>query len=188
MGIDEFRSSSPRDRRRLIALALVRASVVAGALVSVYYLAPLDRAVGLSLWVTLGIALMLLAAATVWQLRALLSSDRPGVRAIEGLASTLPLFLLIFAASYFLVAAGTEGNFNVAALSRTDALYFTVTVFTTVGFGDITATGQLTRVLVTVQMLLDLIVLGLVIRVFFGAVQTAWRTNESAGTVEEQRR
>ena len=52
-----------------------------------------------------------------------------------------------------------------------DALYFTVTVFATVGFGDIVATTQLARLVVTVQMILDLGVLGLGIRVFLGAVQ-----------------
>ena len=52
-----------------------------------------------------------------------------------------------------------------------DSLYFTVTVFATVGFGDITATSQTGRLIVTAQMILDLIVLGLGIGVFLGAVQ-----------------
>src|SRR5208282_4777456 len=58
-------------------------------------------------------------------------------------------------------------------LTRTDSLYFTVTTFSTVGFGDITATSQAARLVVTVQMILDLLVLGLGIRVFIGAVQLA---------------
>jgi voltage-gated potassium channel len=64
-------------------------------------------------------------------------------------------------------------NFSVPGLTRTDALYFTVTVFATVGFGDITAASQSARALVTAQMILDLIVLGAVIRVFIGAVRLA---------------
>ena len=64
---------------------------------------------------------------------------------------------------------------NVAGLvqTRTDALYFTVTVFSTVGFGDIVAVSQPARLVVTVQMLLDLLALGLVVRAFVGAVQFA---------------
>ena len=46
-----------------------------------------------------------------------------------------------------------------------------LTVFATVGFGDITATSQSARVLVMVQMVLDLVILGLGIQVFRGAVQ-----------------
>ena len=49
----------------------------------------------------------------------------------------------------------------------------TVTTFSTVGYGDITAASQTARVLVTVQMILDLLALGLGIRVFIGAVQLA---------------
>jgi hypothetical protein len=55
--------------------------------------------------------------------------------------------------------------------TRTDALYFTVTVFSTVGFGDISATSQAARLIVTIQMILDLIVLGLGVRVFLAAVE-----------------
>ena len=46
----------------------------------------------------------------------------------------------------------------------------TVTIFSTVGFGDISAASEAARVLVTVQMILDLIVLGLGIRILVGAV------------------
>jgi hypothetical protein len=48
-----------------------------------------------------------------------------------------------------------------------------VTTFATVGFGDITPASQFARGLVTVQMVLDLVVLGAVIRVFVSAVQLA---------------
>ena len=51
-------------------------------------------------------------------------------------------------------------------------MYFTVTVFSTVGFGDITAKTDLARTLVTVQMLVNLVVIGLVAKVIFGAVDT----------------
>ena len=106
-----------------------------------------------------------------YQLRAIIKARYPAIRAIEALAATAPLFLLLFAATYFLMAQADLDNFNVHSLTRTDALYFTVTVFATVGFGDIVATTQLARLLVTVQMILDLGVLGLGLRVFLGAVQ-----------------
>ncbi|WP_425562565.1 potassium channel family protein [Microlunatus ginsengisoli] len=53
-------------------------------------------------------------------------------------------------------------------LSHTDGLYFTVTVFSTVGFGDITAKTDTARLIVTVQMITDLVVLGLGIKVITG--------------------
>src|SRR4029079_9109004 len=80
-------------------------------------------------------------------------------------------FLLLFAATYFLMAQANTGNFNVHALTRTDALYFTITVVATVGFGDISATSQVARIAVMAQMIRDLLVLGLLVKVFLNAVE-----------------
>ena len=54
-------------------------------------------------------------------------------------------------------------------MTRSSALYFTVTVFSTVGFGDITAKTDVARLVVTVQMLADLAVVAVVIRLILGA-------------------
>ena len=54
-------------------------------------------------------------------------------------------------------------------LTRSSALYFTVTVFSTVGFGDITAKTDVARLVVSVQMLADLAVVAVVIRLILGA-------------------
>ena len=73
----------------------------------------------------------------IWQIRKVVTSRYPGIRAIEALAVTLPLFLLLFATTYFLVSVHGSGAFTQEHLTRTDALYMTVTIFATVGFGDI---------------------------------------------------
>jgi hypothetical protein len=51
------------------------------------------------------------------------------------------------------------------------ALYFTVTVLATVGFGDITAQTAGARLLVTAQMLLGLGLLAGIVRVFSAAAR-----------------
>jgi hypothetical protein len=164
---------SPAARRRLITVGLARGTAVMIALVVVYYVAPLDHLAGVPFWLSLILGLLLLAAVAAYQVRAIIGSRRPVIRGIEAVAVTIPLFLIMFAATYFLLSQTDPANFSQAPLTRTDTLYFTVTTFATVGFGDITATSQFARVLVTVQMILDLIVLGAVIRVFIGAVQFA---------------
>jgi voltage-gated potassium channel len=162
----------PAARRRwLIIIGLLRASAVTAVLVAAYYLLPFGRLAGVPLAVFLVVGLIVLAAMSVYQVRAIINARYPAIRAIEALAATAPLFLLLFAAIYFLMAQADLNNFNVHSLTRTDALYFTVTVFATVGFGDIVATTQLARLVVSVQMILDLGVLGLGLRVFLGAVQ-----------------
>ena len=65
----------------------------------------------------------------------------------------MPLFLLLFASAYLTMAHANPANFNTHPLTRTDVLYFTVTVFSTVGFGDISAVSQSARLVVTAQML-----------------------------------
>jgi Ion channel len=69
------------------------------------------------------------------------------------------------------MAAVSASNFG-QKLIHTDALYFTVTVFTTVGFGDITAKSEGARLLVTAQMIADLIVLGVGAKIILGAGDT----------------
>jgi len=158
-------------RRRRVGLGVVRSLVTTVVLVVLYYQLPLNHVKNVP--VTLVVGLVILAVATVGQLRVIGRSAFPAIRAIEALATTLPLFLLMFASAYVIMAAANAANFSTQPLTRTDALYFTVTVFTTVGFGDITAASQSARLVVTVQMLLDLVALGLVVRAFVSAVQSA---------------
>ena len=94
----------------------------------------------------------------------------PGLRAAGALGVILPLFLVLFASTYFVMERASAASFT-EPLTRTDALYFTVTVFSTVGFGDITARSETARVVLIVQMLADLAFLGAGIRVLLGAVQ-----------------
>ena len=114
--------------------------------------------------------LLVLAGVVVWGVRIIAGSPYPGVRAAEALALLLPAFLLLFASTYFVMERNSAASFT-QPMTRTDALYFTVTVFTTVGFGDIAAKSETARIVLIVQMLADLAVLGAGVRVLLGAVQ-----------------
>ena len=165
----ERKQLAPAGRRRLVVLGLLRALATAVVLVALYYLLPLDHIKNVPL--TLAGGLLILLAVIAWQLRAIVRAKEPGVRATVALAGTVPLFVLLFASAYFVMARASPANFSTHQLTRTDALYFTVTIFSTVGFGDITPISQGARLVVTAQMILDLLVLGLGIRAFVGAVQ-----------------
>ena len=166
-------------RRRLIGLGGLRAAATTVVLVALYYLLPIDQNKNVPAVLVGG--LLILAAFIAWQLRAVSKNRYPARRAVEALAATLPLFLLLFAWAYFTLANSNPANFNTHPLTRTDVLYFTVTVFSTVGFGDIAAASQAARLVVTVQMLLDLLVLGLVVRAFVGTVRLARQQAAPAG-------
>lgn len=156
--------------RRTLVRALVRPFLTAAAVVVLYYLLPLNRGVGWSTvgWLLGGLVVIALLAA--WQVRSVLRSPLPTLRALETLAFTLPVFLVLFASVYVLLDAGRPGQFN-EPLSRTDALYFVVVVFSTVGFGDITPVSEVARVLTMLQIVCDLLLLGVLLRAMVVAVQ-----------------
>jgi voltage-gated potassium channel len=129
-------------------------------LVALYYLLPLDHPsvpAGLMILVT---GLVVFIALVAFHVRSIMRSPFPQLRAVEALAINVPLFLLLFAGTYVALAALSSRNFG-GHLSHTDGLYFAVTVFSTVGFGDITAKTGTARLVVTGQMITDLIILGL---------------------------
>jgi len=159
-----------RPPARMIAWAVLRVIGSIVVLVAVYYQLPLQTsstAVAISI---LLIGLVLLIALIALQVRRILASSFPGVRAVEALATSVPLFLLLFASSYAVIAQLSAANFS-EPLDRTNALYFTVTVFSTVGFGDITATTHAARLVVTAQMIADIVIIGIAIQVIVGAVK-----------------
>ena len=160
----------PASRRRLIFWAVLRSVLIAAALVVLYYVLPLDRPWNSDTAVRLLVGLLVFAGVVVWSVRFIVGARYPGVRAAEALALILPFFLLLFASTYFVMERNSAASFT-QPLTRTDALYFTVTVFSTVGFGDITAKSEAARVVLIVQMLTDLVFVGAVLRVFLMAVQ-----------------
>jgi hypothetical protein len=159
-----------RRRRRLALRTALRASLSVVGLIALYYVLPMERGLSASTVLLLLVGLGIVLGLFVYQLRAVVESQYPGLRGIEAVAIIAPLFLIIFASTYFLMARDDADNFS-EALSRTDALYFTITVFSTVGFGDITPRTDSARIIVATQMILDLGILGLGIRVFLDAVK-----------------
>ena len=152
-----------------VVRSFLRAAGSTAVLVTIYYLLPLDHTAQWLAVMMLGIGLAALIGLVAYQVRAISGSRYPGLRALEALAVTVPLFLLLFASTYLVMAAISARSFS-QPLNHTDALYFTVTVFATVGFGDITATAAVARLVVTGQMVVDLVILGLGARVILGAV------------------
>lgn len=87
------------------------------------------------------------------------------LRGGEGVLSAFRLVLLAevvlvaFALAYYALAANVDGQL-VGIATRIDALYFSTVTMTTVGYGDVHATGQVVRALVTAQLVFDVAFLG----------------------------
>ncbi|MFG3054267.1 potassium channel family protein [Kitasatospora sp. NPDC048239] len=78
---------------------------------------------------------------------------RPGV----WLVFLICLSLTVFAGTYFVLAAN-PGEF-IGLTTRLDALYFTIVTMATVGYGDITASGQGPRLVVILQIVYNFVFL-----------------------------
>ena len=174
------RSDGGHRYRRAVAVSLLRSALMTTFLVAVYYLAPLRMTLDLRTWLRFALVVVLLAVLAVRQVQAVLVSDTPRVRAIEAAATGLPIFILLFATIYLVIGNNRPDSFS-EALDRTDALYFTVTVFATVGFGDIVPRTELARIVTTLQMVMGLILVGLLARILLSAVQLAVRRREQEG-------
>jgi voltage-gated potassium channel len=155
-------------------------------LVALYYTLPIDGEWRLSAGVRAVVGLIAFIAVFSWQIRSVARSKRPGLRAVGALAFAVPLFLLLFASTYFVMSGHDSGAFSQADLTRTDALYLSVTIFSTVGFGDISATSQSARLTVTSQMILDLLVLGIGINAFVHAARVGRERKSATDDVESR--
>ncbi len=159
-----------RPSRARVLLVALRATATTTLLVVLYFVLPLSpRPDVRTVWILLA-GLVGIGVLITWQTRAIVLARHPGLRAVETLAVVIPGFLLLFAAGYFLASQARPESFS-EPLTRIDALYFTITVFATVGFGDISPVSQGTRVVVSLQMIADLLVLGLVLQAVVGAVR-----------------
>lgn len=153
---------------RVVVVAVLRVLGTVVALLVLYFTLPLRGSLSSGDLTVLVVGLCLFLVLVVLQVAAILRAEFPGIRAVESLANLVPLFLIMFAAYYYALDESSPGSFN-TVLTKLDSLYFTVTVFATVGFGDIVATTQTARTAVLLQMIGNLLVLGVLLKVILGA-------------------
>jgi voltage-gated potassium channel len=161
--------AGPRQRHPLVA-TLGHTTVVLVLLTVGYYLVPLRRwsdasdAARLTGAVLTMVVLGLFLRRATRRSRARQSSE---YFRIQQLLTVLYALILGFAMVYAITNAVDPAAFA-GMENRTDSLYFSVTTVATVGFGDVHAAGTVARVMVTVQMLFNLIYLGTALRIISG--------------------
>jgi voltage-gated potassium channel len=169
----------PRLRRNILTFAAVLVA---------YYAAPvggLPSGAGLVLSaVGLLAGVALLAWSMVRQVERL-ARRPPGDESVrlEGLVLLLYVVVPVFALGFFALEQADADQF--AGLeTKTDALYFAASTVATVGFGDVHATGQLARGLVTIQIGFNLVFVAALGSVLVGQIReraTARRTGPGPG-------
>jgi hypothetical protein len=140
-------------------------------LIGAFYVLPIGHESSLRAGVRLGVDLALIGAVFAWQIRRISVAALPELRAVEALGIVIVLFLVLFSGIYLAMSNESGLTFS-QGLDHTRALYFTVSVFSTVGFGDITPRTDAARLVVAAQMLLDLAIIGAAVRLIFNAARS----------------
>ncbi len=158
-------------RRRALLRSGRRVGTTTTVLFGLYFLLPFDggRRDGAFLYLIGGAIVFVVTL--VMQVRAIQQSDFPYLHAIEAVAVALPLLVVLSASVYVSMSGANPQHFS-EPLSKSGAIYFSVTVLSTVGFGDIVPRSDFARLVVSAQMLLNLVLLGTIARMLVGAAQT----------------
>jgi voltage-gated potassium channel len=152
----------------VVAMAIVRSTIVGAGLLALYALAP-DRGFGQAgAIVRLILIVVIVVCVTAWQVNRILNSPYPQVQAIESVLIAVPLLVILFALIYLGIDSSGPNEFS-ERLNHTSSIYFTMTTLATVGYGDIVPKTQMARLTVTAQMAIDLVLVAVIVRVFFGA-------------------
>jgi hypothetical protein len=176
---------SPEERRRETVKTGLAVLLGWTVILGIYYLAPFTDRVGATAVLRLGSAIALFGAVLAWEIRQVAGHDLPELRAVRALGITIPVFLVAFAGVYLSLSHASASHFS-EPLGHTGALYLTVTIFSTVGFGDITPKGDLARVFVGIQMLLDLVILATIVRLLFTAARAGLSASAPEGVDEDE--
>jgi voltage-gated potassium channel len=158
-----------RQARRVVGRSALRILVSVVLLIALYGALPVADRTGFETLIELFIGLIIFAALLGWQVLKIMGAEHPELRAAEALAIAIPVVLIVFAFTYLSLSHAQPASFS-QHLDHVGAMYFTITVVSTVGFGDIVAKTHAARILVSFQIILDLVLLvGIVRAVFFAA-------------------
>jgi voltage-gated potassium channel len=154
--------------RRSVVVSVLWAVVSSLFVLGVYFLIGRFAHDGWSVGITLVVGAGLFAFSLTRQFRQILSSDQPELRAVQALGVIVAIFLVVFAATYL---SFPQGSFS-ESLDATSALYVAIATLTTVGYGDITPISDSARIVVSLQMILDLVLIGVIVRSVISAARS----------------
>jgi voltage-gated potassium channel len=178
MSPTSFEDLDKRQRMRVIARSAARILLLTTGLIVLYAVLPVPDRTGAGPLAELSLGLVVFAGLLAWQVRMIIAADHPELRAAEALAVAVPVVIIVFAFTYLALWRADHASFS-APLDRVGAMYFTVTVISTVGFGDIVARSDAARILVTFQILLDLVLLVGIVRTVLFAAQVGVRRQQA---------
>jgi bacteriorhodopsin len=167
-----------REQQRVVGRTALRILVSVVLLFALYGALPAADRTGLGTLIELFIGLVIFSAVLGWQVLKIMGAEHPELRAAEALAIAVPIVLIVFSFTYLSLSHVQPGSFS-EKLNHVKAVYFVITVISTVGFGDITPKTDAAMILVSFQIMLDLVLLVGIVRAVFFAAQVGVRRRQS---------
>ena len=99
---------------------------------------------------------------TVKRVKAVSNSTAPYLEAALAILMMAAMVIVGFAAAYFALSKYHQEFPGLH--TKLDAIYFTVTTFATVGYGDLAPAGQIARAVAIMQMVVDILAIGVAAR------------------------
>jgi len=147
----------------------------AALLVFAYYLAPFENAGYSHVALRIVGALVVVLGAAAIALAGILKSDFPIIRAFEAISTFIVVTLLAFASTFALMSSNEPLAFS-EPLDHTAALYFTMTTATTIGYGDIAPRTDGARIAVMIQMITNVLIVGVGLRLMINTAKRRARS------------
>jgi hypothetical protein len=163
--------ASAAQQRRLVVVAILRALLTVTALLGAYALIPFDRATTAQIGLIVAAAVVLIMVMNVFELRAVALAEFPTLRAMQALTLSLVVLLVAFAGIYMVLSNNDTMAFD-ETLDHTGALYFSLTTLSTIGYGDIVPVSHGARVAVMTQMVVDVLVIAVFLRLITKTVKS----------------
>ena len=148
------------------------------AMVTLYYVLPMRGPWWPISAIAGPLAVVALVPLTKRQTRRILASEQPIADVARALAVLFVVIVLGFASTYYAIDIHAPSQI-VGIETKTDSLYFTVTVLSTVGFGDIHPVGEFARVITTIDMVTNLVAVAVSVRLVTWAGKR--RVDEASG-------
>jgi voltage-gated potassium channel len=166
--------------RRAVIVGAVRSLGVVGLTLAVYGLVPIrpETAWAVAMFALIGLVAVLVVFAR--QLARVSRSANPLIAGVEALTLVFGMFLTMSAFVYVSISAQDPLGFT-QPVGKVAGIYFSVTVLATVGFGDISAVSDTARITVTVQMLVDLVLIGVAVKLLGASARRGLRSKVAAG-------
>ena len=160
-----------RGRRRAITRTLAEIVAAWVILIGLFYLVPVGAGTGPTIVARIVFSVALLTFVLTWQVRRIARSDVPELRAATALGVIIPLFFVLFATIYLSMSNASTTTFYRRPRPYAGASTSRSRCSPRWGSGTSRRRPIPARIVVSIQMILDLIIIGGAVRVLFNAAQ-----------------